>query len=119
MTQVAFKSKLRSFVRSSLHLCPDNWLAIGRVVVYNARAAHAFSAGIRYWQCRYKGIERSRSHATTIICIRMPVGVFSSPRECTKLAGVPSEANRINTSIDPTRDNICTLVFAPRLSTGR
>ena len=32
------------------HPCPGNCLATGRVVVYCARADHAFSAGI---QCRY------------------------------------------------------------------
>ena len=45
MTHVACKSKLRSVVRSPMHPCPGNWVAIGREVVYYARAANAFSAG--------------------------------------------------------------------------
>ena len=34
MTHVACESKLRSVVKSSMHLCPGNWVAIGRAVVY-------------------------------------------------------------------------------------
>ena len=45
MTDVACESKLRSVVRSSMHTCPGNWVAIGRSVVYFARPARAFSAG--------------------------------------------------------------------------
>ena len=37
---------------SSTHPCPENWVAIGRVVVYYARAAHAFSAGIISRYCK-------------------------------------------------------------------
>ena len=47
-TYVACKSKLRSVVRSSMHPCLGNWVAIGRAVVYYARAAHTlqeFNAG--------------------------------------------------------------------------
>ena len=35
-----------------MHPCPGNWVAIGRTVVYNARADQAFSAGIkcRHWR---------------------------------------------------------------------
>ena len=51
MTHVACESKLRSFVRSSMHLCPGNVVAIGRAFVYNARAAHIFSAGIKCRHC--------------------------------------------------------------------
>ena len=50
MTKEACKSKLRSDLRSFMHPCPGNWVAIGRAVVYCARAAHAFSAEIK---CRY------------------------------------------------------------------
>ena len=31
-----------------MHPCPENWVAIGRAVVYYARAAHSFSAGIKF-----------------------------------------------------------------------
>ena len=34
-----------------MHLCPENWKAIGRAVVYYARASHAFSAGIEWRHC--------------------------------------------------------------------
>ena len=51
MTHVPCESKLRSFVRSSMHLCPGNVVAIGRAVVYYARAAHTFSAGIKCRHC--------------------------------------------------------------------
>ena len=43
--------KLRSVVTSSMHPCPVNGVAIGRAVVYHARAAHAFSAGIKCRHC--------------------------------------------------------------------
>ena len=33
-----------------MHPCPENRISIGRVVVYFARAAYAFSAGIK---CRH------------------------------------------------------------------
>ena len=47
MTQAA----CQSIVRSSMHPYPGNCVAIGHVVVFYARAAHAFSAGIKYWHC--------------------------------------------------------------------
>ena len=53
MTHVACKSKLSSVVRSSMHPCPGNWVAIGSTDVYYARAAHAFSAVIKCRYCRY------------------------------------------------------------------
>ena len=46
MTRVACESKLLLFVKSSMHPCQGNRLAIGRAVVYYALATHAFSAGI-------------------------------------------------------------------------
>ena len=49
MTQVAFfQSKLLSVVRSYMymHLFPKTGVAIWRAVVYCARAAQAFSAGL-------------------------------------------------------------------------
>ena len=56
MTHVACESKLRSFVRSSVHPCAGNWVAIERLVGHYARAAHAFGAGIKCRHCRYLGI---------------------------------------------------------------
>ena len=35
-----------------MHICPGNWMAIGHAVVYYARAAHAFNAGIKWQHCR-------------------------------------------------------------------
>ena len=51
MTDVACESKLGSVVRLSMHPCPGNWVAIGRVVVYHAWPAHAFCAGIKCCHC--------------------------------------------------------------------
>ena len=36
-----------------MHPCPGNWVAIGRAVVYYARADQAFSAGIKCRHCMY------------------------------------------------------------------
>ena len=52
MNHVACESKLRPVVRSSRHPCTGNWMVIGRTVVYNARAAHAYSAGLKGKHCR-------------------------------------------------------------------
>ena len=41
--------KLLSVVRSFMHICPENWAAIGCAVVYYAPAAHAFSAELNVW----------------------------------------------------------------------
>ena len=38
-----------------------NWVAIGRVVVYYAKKAHAFSAGIKCRHCRMYFLTRSQS----------------------------------------------------------
>ena len=51
MTHVACKSKVLSVVRSCMHPCPGIWVAIEQVVIYFARAACAFSAGITYLYC--------------------------------------------------------------------
>ena len=51
MTHVACESKLCSVVRSSLHPCAENWVAIGCAVVYNDRAAQAISTGIKCRHC--------------------------------------------------------------------
>ena len=52
MTHVACESKLRSVVRSFIHPWPWNRVTIGRAVVYYARTAYAFSAGIKCRHCR-------------------------------------------------------------------
>ena len=41
MSHLACELKLCSIVRSSMHPCPRNWMAIRHVVVYFARTAHA------------------------------------------------------------------------------
>ena len=51
MTHVAWESKLRSGVGSSMHPCLGNWVAIGRAVVYCDRATYGPSAGIPYRHC--------------------------------------------------------------------
>ena len=53
MSHVACESKLRSVKRSSIHQYQGHWVAIGHTVVYYARAAHTFSAGIN---CRHRNI---------------------------------------------------------------
>ena len=51
MTHIVCESKLHSVLRSSMHPCPVNHVAIGCVVVYHARDAHASSTGIKCWHC--------------------------------------------------------------------
>ena len=51
MIHVAFKSKLRPVMRPSVHPRPGYGVAIGRAVVYYARAARAFDAGIKCRLC--------------------------------------------------------------------
>ena len=51
MAHVPCESKLRSVARSSMHPSPGNWAAIVCAVVYYARPAHAFSAGIKCRHC--------------------------------------------------------------------
>ena len=48
MNHAACESKLhvRSVVKSSMHPCPGNGMAIGRAVVHYLWAAHIFSAGM-------------------------------------------------------------------------
>ena len=57
MTHVACDSKLRLVVRSSMHPCPGNCMAIRCVVVYYARATRTFSAGIKCQHCRCPYLE--------------------------------------------------------------
>ena len=50
MTHAACESKLISYEAIPTSM-PGNWVAIWRPVVYYVRAAHAFSARIKCWQC--------------------------------------------------------------------
>ena len=52
MAKVACESKLNSVVRLFMHPCPGSSVAIRLAVVYCARAANAFGAGIRCRYCR-------------------------------------------------------------------
>ena len=61
MTHVAGESELRSVVRSSMLPCPGNWVAIRPAVVYHARAAQAFSAGIKCQHCSLQAIHFPQS----------------------------------------------------------
>ena len=36
-----------------MHPCLGKWVVNGRVVMYYVRAAHAVSAGIECWRCRF------------------------------------------------------------------
>ena len=60
INHVACESKLRPVVRSSMHPCLRNRVAIRLAVVYYARAAHAFSAGII---CRHRSLS---SYSSTL-----------------------------------------------------
>ena len=53
MAHVAYESMLRPVVRLFMHPCPGNRVVIGRAVVYYARTAHAYSAGIKCRHCTY------------------------------------------------------------------
>ena len=66
MAHVAFESKLRSFKKSSIHLCTENWVAIRRAVVYYGQASHAFSTGIKDWHCTHVCFSYKSSRVTTL-----------------------------------------------------
>ena len=55
MIHIACESKLRPAVRSHIHPCPGNWVAMGHSVAYCSQAARAFSAGIKCQHCRHSG----------------------------------------------------------------
>ena len=76
MTHVAYESELRSVVRSSLHLCLGNVVTTGRAVVYYARAAHTFRAGIKCQHCTQG--RRSRRSVTMMQC--KAKGTFFKPK---------------------------------------
>ena len=50
-----------------MHPCQGNWVAIGRAVVYQARAGHKFSAGIK---CQITIGQRGQSGQISFICPR-------------------------------------------------
>ena len=52
MTHVACESMVPSVLRSSMHPCLGNLVAIRCVVVYYALDAHEFSAGIKCRHCK-------------------------------------------------------------------
>ena len=70
MTHVIGESKLRSFVRSSMHQRIGKWVAIGGAVVYYALSARPFSAGINDLYCRTL-IGDKRRRATCAQCNRL------------------------------------------------
>ena len=51
MTHIACESKIRSVVRSSMHPCPGNRMAIVRAVVYHVLAAKSFSTRMKCRHC--------------------------------------------------------------------
>ena len=54
MIRVVCELKLRPVVASSMHPCPENWVAIGHAVVsYFAQSTQAFIAGIKCRHCRH------------------------------------------------------------------
>ena len=63
MAHVAYYPMLRSVARSSMHPCPEKWVVIGCRVVYYARAAHAFSAGIKCRHCNISGCAQTVTFA--------------------------------------------------------
>ena len=67
--QVACKPKPRSVVMSSIAMPPYSgpWVAIGPAVMLFARAAQAFSAGIKCWHCRK---QICHSHLTRSFLLR-------------------------------------------------
>ena len=92
MPHVAYKSNLRSVVRSSVHPCPGNWVAIGHAVVYYALADQAFSAGIRLLHCTYiYAYTHAYTHTTrcyTCMWTRGESGAFHSSSTAVWLAAL-------------------------------
>ena len=64
MTHVACESKLRPVARSSVQPCLGNWVAIRCAVLYYARSAHAYSAGIKCRHCIISYNEDVRERCT-------------------------------------------------------
>ena len=75
-THVACNSKLRSVVRSSMHLCQGNWVAIMCAAVYYSRAVHALGTRIRCCHCTCRS-ESARSDLNVVthggICLIFPI----------------------------------------------
>ena len=53
-----------------MHQCPEIWIAIRHAVVYYARAAHAFNAGIKCPYCTFTHLASIQQKSLTIIEIR-------------------------------------------------
>ena len=71
MTNVACESKLRSVVRSSMHPCRENYMAIRRAVVYYDQATHAFSEEIKCRHCIiHRDLWRNFGHLVHSIATR-------------------------------------------------
>ena len=75
MTHVPCKSKLRSVVRLSMHLCPGNWVANRCAVVYYARAAQVLSAGIKCRHCTLPVSQLTSLSQTSPYISTCPLGV--------------------------------------------
>ena len=58
MSHIGFETKLPSVVKSHMHPCQGNCVAIGSAVVNYAQAAHSFSAGIKCRHCILQTVER-------------------------------------------------------------
>ena len=65
MTNKACESKILSIMRSSMYPCPGNWIAIGRAVVYCARAAQAFRVAIK---CRHWTSKTTTTLSCPVFC---------------------------------------------------
>ena len=82
ITRVARESNIRSVVKSSMHSCPADWVAISLAVVYHAWAAHTFSAGMK---CRHR-IQTSKM-ATENIFLRIKQSMMSRTMNYTVIIG--------------------------------
>ena len=51
MTLRGLRIKATFSLWSYMHLLPGNWVAIGHTVMYYARVAHTFNAGIKFLRC--------------------------------------------------------------------
>ena len=75
MAQIACESKLRSVVGHTCIHAKEKCVAIGRAVVYSARVARIFSAGIKYRHCT---IVLHKGYGTKLpLCADVPLGNHS------------------------------------------
>ena len=59
MTHVSCESLLHLVIRSSIHPCQGNWVAIGHTVVYYGQAANALRSGIKCRHCMLNDVSVS------------------------------------------------------------